>query len=94
MVDMGYDISDYRDIAAEFGTLADFDRMVAEADKRGIRIIMDLVVNHCSNQHAWFRDACTGRDAEPMLGGPPDIPCRTPQRLRGSHTPVMTRESR
>ena len=54
MVDNGYDISDYRDIAPVFGTLADFDRLVAEAKKRRIGIVMDLVVNHSSNRHAWF----------------------------------------
>lgn len=63
MVDMGYDISDYRDIAPEFGTLADFDQMIAEGRRRGIRFIMDLVVNHSSDQHPWFQDAISGRDA-------------------------------
>ncbi len=57
MADNGYDISDYRAIAPEFGTLADFDRLVAAAAARGIRIVMDLVVNHTSDQHAWFRRA-------------------------------------
>ncbi len=52
--DNGYDISDYRDIMTEFGTLADFDEMLAEAHKRGIRIMMDLVVNHTSDEHPWF----------------------------------------
>ncbi len=57
MVDNGYDISDYRDIAPEFGTLADMDRLIANADKRDIRIVMDLVVNHCSDRHRWFQAA-------------------------------------
>ncbi len=57
MVDNGYDISNYRDIAPEFGTLQDMDRLIAEASKRGIRIVMDLVVNHCSDQHDWFQKA-------------------------------------
>jgi oligo-1,6-glucosidase len=52
--DYGYDISDYEDINPEFGTLADMDKLIAEAKKRGIRIVMDLVVNHTSNQHRWF----------------------------------------
>ncbi|WP_425098603.1 glycoside hydrolase family 13 protein [Tropicibacter sp. S64] len=63
MADNGYDISDYRDIAPEFGTLADFDRLVAEASARGIRIVMDLVVNHSSSDHAWFHAARASRDA-------------------------------
>lgn len=63
MVDMGYDIADYRAIAPEFGTLDDFDRLVAEARARGIGIVMDLVVNHSSDQHAWFRRAIADRNA-------------------------------
>ncbi|TCV65375.1 MULTISPECIES: glycoside hydrolase family 13 protein [Neorhizobium] len=57
MDDNGYDISDYRDIAPEFGTLADFDRLIAEARKRGIGIVLDLVVNHTSDEHPWFLEA-------------------------------------
>ncbi|MDM9644859.1 alpha-glucosidase [Rhizobium sp. S163] len=57
MDDNGYDISDYQDIAPEFGTLADFDRLVAEAKRRGIGIILDLVVNHSSDEHPWFVEA-------------------------------------
>ncbi|MFT6298474.1 MAG: oligo-1,6-glucosidase, partial [Yoonia sp.] len=82
MRDNGYDISDYYDIAPEFGTLADFDRLVSEAAARGIKIVMDLVVNHCSSDHLWFQKACETtdcpeheffywRDAKPD-GGPPD----------------------
>jgi alpha-glucosidase len=56
-VDFGYDISDYRNIAPEYGTLADFDRLVAEAKKRNIRIIMDLVMNHTSDKHPWFEES-------------------------------------
>ncbi|WP_306120278.1 MULTISPECIES: alpha-glucosidase [unclassified Roseitalea] len=63
MADNGYDISDYRAIAPEFGTLADFDRLVAEARERGIRIVMDLVVNHSSSAHPWFRAASASRQA-------------------------------
>lgn len=57
MADNGYDISDYQAIAPEFGTLDDFDRMVGEARKRGIGIVMDLVVNHSSSEHRWFKAA-------------------------------------
>ncbi|MCJ8518649.1 oligo-1,6-glucosidase [Pseudorhizobium tarimense] len=62
MDDNGYDISDYQGIAAEFGTLADFDRLVSEARKRGIGILLDLVVNHTSDEHPWFREARKSRD--------------------------------
>ncbi|OCW55705.1 alpha-glucosidase [Hoeflea olei] len=63
MADNGYDIADYRDIAPDFGTLEDFDTLVAEAKRRGIRIVMDLVVNHTSSAHAWFQAARASRDA-------------------------------
>ena len=52
--DNGYDISDYQAIMEEFGTMEDFDEMLAAAHERGIRIVMDLVVNHTSDEHAWF----------------------------------------
>ncbi len=52
--DNGYDISDYQAIMTEFGTMEDFDEMLTEAHKRGIRILMDLVVNHTSDEHKWF----------------------------------------
>lgn len=63
MDDNGYDISDYRDIAPEFGTLDDFDELVREAKRRNIGLILDLVVNHTSDEHRWFVDACTSRDS-------------------------------
>lgn len=56
-VDQGYDISDYYAIAEEFGTMEEFDELLAEAKKRDIHIIMDLVVNHCSDKHEWFQKA-------------------------------------
>ncbi len=52
--DNGYDISDYRDIDPLFGTLDDMDELLAEAHRRGLKIVMDLVVNHTSDEHAWF----------------------------------------
>lgn len=56
-VDQGYDIADYYAIAEQFGTMEDFDELLAEARKRDIRIIMDLVINHCSDKHEWFQKA-------------------------------------
>lgn len=61
-VDFGYDISDYRTIAPEYGTMEDFDNLVAEAKKRDIKIIMDLVLNHTSDKHAWFQESKSSKD--------------------------------
>ena len=60
--DNGYDISDYKDIQPEFGTMADFDELLSEAKARGIRIIMDLVINHTSDEHEWFQRALAGEE--------------------------------
>lgn len=60
--DNGYDISDYRDIMDEFGTLDDWKEMVAGMHARGIKLIMDLVVNHSSDEHVWFKEAKKGKD--------------------------------
>lgn len=60
--DNGYDISDYRDIDPLFGTLADMERLICEAKAHGIRIIMDLVLNHTSDEHPWFREARKSRE--------------------------------
>lgn len=82
MDDNGYDISDYCDIAPEFGTLADMERLIGEAGRRDIRIVMDLVVNHSSDEHPWFVEARKSRDnpwrdfyiwrAPQADGSPPD----------------------
>ena len=61
-VDNGYDISDYCDIDPMFGTMEDMDELIQEAKKRGISIILDLVLNHCSDQHPWFLEALKGKD--------------------------------
>ena len=62
MDDNGYDISDYQNIAPEFGTMQDMDSLIAEADKRGIKIMMDLVVNHTSDEHPWFIESRRSKD--------------------------------
>lgn len=59
--DNGYDISNYDAIMKEFGSMADFDVMLAEMHKRGIKLVMDLVVNHCSDEHEWFKQARSSR---------------------------------
>lgn len=64
LVDQGYDISDYYSIDPRFGTMEDMDELLAEAKKRDIYIVMDLVVNHCSDQHEWFRRAMEDPDGE------------------------------
>lgn len=60
--DNGYDISDYQNIMAEFGTLADWETLLAEMHRRGIKLMMDLVVNHTSDEHRWFVEACKSKD--------------------------------
>lgn len=60
--DNGYDISDYRNIMAEFGDMADFEELLAGMHERGLKVVMDLVVNHCSDEHVWFQEAKQSRD--------------------------------
>lgn len=62
--DQGYDISDYYDIHPAFGTLKDMDRLIEEARKREMYILLDLVVNHCSDEHEWFQKACADPDGK------------------------------
>ena len=62
--DNGYDISDYEDIMTEFGTMEDFDKMLSAAHERGIKIVMDLVVNHTSDEHPWFVESRSSKDNE------------------------------
>ncbi|WP_172564732.1 alpha,alpha-phosphotrehalase [Vibrio navarrensis] len=81
MVDNGYDISDYYAINPEFGTMADFDALLTQAHERGIRIIMDIVVNHTSTEHHWFQSALGDKNSpyrdyyiwkDPQDGGVPN----------------------
>lgn len=82
MADFGYDISDYHNVEPAFGTLKDFDNLITEAKARNIKIVMDYVVNHTSDQHDWFKHSCVTRDsnkrdwyiwADPAKeGGPPN----------------------
>lgn len=60
--DNGYDISDYRNIMAEFGDMADFEELLSGMHERGLKVVMDLVVNHCSDEHVWFQEAKQSRD--------------------------------
>ena len=61
-VDNGYDISDYRDIMDDFGTMADFRELIQAVHERGMKLVMDLVVNHSSDQHIWFQESKKSRD--------------------------------
>lgn len=61
-VDMGYDISDYESVHAPYGTVQDVEYLISEVHRRGMRIILDLVINHTSDQHAWFQESCSSKD--------------------------------
>ena len=80
MKDFGYDVSDYKNVDPMFGTLEDFDAMVGESHKRGIRVVIDLVLSHTSDVHPWFKESRSSRDndkadwfvwAEPKADGTP-----------------------
>ncbi|WP_101842241.1 alpha,alpha-phosphotrehalase [Halobacillus sp. Marseille-P3879] len=78
--DNGYDISDYYDIHDEYGTMQDFERLLEETHKRGMKLIMDIVINHTSTEHEWFQESRKSKDnpyrdyyiwKDPVNGGPP-----------------------
>src|SRR5512137_2718218 len=60
--DFGYDISNYTDVDPRFGRLADFDELVTQAHQRGLRVVLDMVMNHTSDQHPWFIESRSSRD--------------------------------
>ncbi|MET4925348.1 glycoside hydrolase family 13 protein [Streptomyces sp. PSRA5] len=66
MADGGYDVADYRDIDPRFGTLAEAETLIAEAHTHGLRVLVDLVPNHCSDQHPWFRQALADGPGSPL----------------------------
>lgn len=88
--DQGYDIADYYQIDPRFGTMEDMEELLQEAKKRGIYVLMDLVVNHCSDEHEWFKKACKDPDGEygkyfyieKMTGG--RVPCNWRSYFGGS----------
>src|SRR5438552_2049714 len=62
MKDFGYDVSNYRDVDPSFGTLADFDRLIEQAHALGLKVMIDQVLSHSSDQHAWFAESRSSRD--------------------------------
>lgn len=66
--DAGYDVADYRDVDPMFGTLADFDAMIGRAHALGLKVIIDIVPNHCSSAHPWFQQALASPPGSPERG--------------------------
>jgi oligo-1,6-glucosidase len=104
MDDNGYDISDYQDVDPLFGTLADLDELIAELHARGMRLVMDLVVNHTSDEHPWFAESRSSRDnpkrdwywwRDPRPGTAPGTPGAEPTNWESSFSgPAWTLDER
>ena len=84
--DAGYDVADYRDIDPRFGTLADMDGLLADAHALGLRVIMDIVPNHTSDEHEWFRAGAGSRTGQPGAG-----PVPVPRRARAGRRATAER---
>jgi len=89
--DNGYDIRDYRKVMKEFGTMADFDRMLAGIKKRHMRLIIDLVVNHTSDEHSWFQESRKSRTNHIAITTSGETGSRIPTRPMASIRPTITR---
>ena len=76
--DGGYDVADYRDIEPRYGTLADAERLVAEAHELGLRVLADLVPDHTSVEHAWFRAAVAAEPGDPLGSATTSVPAEVP----------------
>jgi alpha-glucosidase len=87
LADGGYDVADYRDVDPRLGTLDDFDRMVAALHAHGIRVVVDIVPNHTSDQHEWFQEALVATATSSARERAPTDPCRRPIGYRSSVDP-------
>src|SRR5690348_14063053 len=76
MADGGYDVADYRDIDPQFGTLAEAEQLIEEAAALGLRVIVDVVPNHCSFRHRWFEEALRSEEHTSELQSPVHLVCR------------------
>src|SRR5918995_1777432 len=92
MADFGYDVSDHCDVDPVFGTLDDADRLIEAAHTAGLKVLLDWVPNHTSDQHPWFVESRRGRESAPRAGwvwrgACPHPPCPPPRRAGGARVP-------